>query len=80
MLPSRSRVICDGFSYVERRILAAYIIRAHATFRDDASNHGFKTRGHFSFLEPVQHQLGLVRSMADQIGIQLRITITADTL
>ena len=53
----RSRIVCDLFGHVERRIFPTHIISPDATFGDDASDGGFKTRGHFSFFEPVEHQL-----------------------
>ena len=52
----RTGVLGDRFGEVERGIFAAHIVAAHFAFRDDAGNGGFKARGLFRFLEPVQHQ------------------------
>jgi hypothetical protein len=54
-LSQSGSVIGDGFGYIERRIFASHIVGAHFAFRDDAGDGGFKTRGHFGFLEPVEH-------------------------
>ncbi len=53
-----NRVIGNSLGDIKRRIFAADIVGAHFAFRDDAGDGGFETRGHFGFLEPVEHQFG----------------------
>ena len=45
---------------VARRVRVAaatgHVVGAEFAFRDDASDSGFKTRGHFGLLQPVEHR------------------------
>jgi hypothetical protein len=52
---SSSGVVGNCSCDIKGRVLAAHIVGAHLAFRDDASNCGFKTRGHFSFFKPIEH-------------------------
>jgi hypothetical protein len=53
----RAGVIGDGFGHIERGMLAAHVVGAHLAFGDHTRDGRFETRGHFSFFEPVEHQL-----------------------
>src|SRR5438093_380196 len=50
-------VLSDCLGYVEGGIFTAHVVRAHLAFRDDAGDPRLKTRRHFCFFKPVEHQL-----------------------
>jgi hypothetical protein len=50
-------VIGDGFGYIERRRFTSHVVRAYLTLSDHARDCRLKTGCHFSFFEPIEHQL-----------------------
>src|SRR4029450_2653823 len=50
-------VVGNGLGHVEGGIFSAHVVCAHLAFRYDACDRRLKTCGHFSFFEPIKHQL-----------------------